>query len=122
MSTRTSLGRTSIMVPLTISPAVKRTLLCLRASSIVSITVLLRAFCAGDLAGVVAPNEAPLPNGPDVAVTTEVGPETFGVECQVVRLYCVSQPLRTSAHAAFRRGKLRQAGGECKGKMFKKDG
>src|SRR2546430_11244305 len=58
MSTRTSLGRTSMIVPLTISPAAKRLSLCFMASSMVSI-VSYFAFIAGRLGGANAPNEAP---------------------------------------------------------------
>src|SRR5439155_16333915 len=50
MSTSTSLGRTSMMVPRTISPAAKRLSLCFRASSMVSI-MTVDGGTAGDLAG-----------------------------------------------------------------------
>src|ERR1044071_4359521 len=78
MSTRTSLGRTSMMVPLTISPAAKRMSLCFMASSMVSIGIF-GILTAGDPVSEMRPTKAPLPNGPDVAVAAEV-------DGQVVRL------------------------------------
>src|ERR1051325_3412606 len=69
MSTRTSLGRSSMMVPRTISPAAKRLLLCFRASSMVSIMTL---GGTAEAWRVNYPAEAPLPNGPDDAEATEV--------------------------------------------------
>src|SRR5262245_22706964 len=69
MSTKTSLGRTSMIVPLTISPAAKRFSLAFRASSIVSIDRITAVLSnQGGLAGPCRnPKQAPLPNGPNVA-------------------------------------------------------
>src|ERR1700722_14698531 len=67
MSTRTSLGRTSMTVPFTISPAAKRIELCFMASSMVSIMIEYDLSAGGLISRMGGTSKTPLPNGPDVA-------------------------------------------------------
>src|SRR5690349_20305170 len=125
MSTSTSLGRTSMIVPLTIFPAAKGIVpVCFMASSMVSICTITNWFqrtfgetwsaqgfpklhCLTDqtLLGqrrLTRTLAFPFPGHPD---SFQVQPETPGLKVRLFCLTVVSQPHRAAAHATLRRAK-----------------